>query len=178
MTKNDTSLLKGSPILLLVAGAQVLGNNQFTWLLAGSLWLLTSRFYLVPRKLERFNGSTIPSLIGAVYGRIAQGMVGILYGIYFLLLLVKVVQKWMIFEYISFSPAMGVFIVVGCWVIIMICAFFNDASFSKVALRGLILLSLSILPLIMHGIKPPLDIEALFGGGNLHFSAIYKKLFR
>ncbi|MEM7361775.1 MAG: ATP-binding protein [Bacteroidota bacterium] len=173
MTEKEKGLLKGSPLLLLVAGAQVLGHDHLTWLLGGSIWLLTARLYLLPRKLDRFEASTIPSLIGAVYGPIAQGMMGFFYGTYFLLVLVKILQKWVDFSYGTFTPIAGVMILVICWTLIVICAFIRDAAFSKWIVGSLLIFSLSILPLIVHWVRPTLNSDLLFKGGNIRLLSTY-----
>lgn len=177
MKNKNTSLLKGSPLLLLVAGAHVLGYGHLAWLLGSSFWLLTSKYYLIPRKLERFDAPTIPSLIGAVYGRLAQGMIGLLYGSYCLLLLVKVIQQWISFGYIVFTPLIGGVALLICWGLILCCFFINNASFSKTVLGALVIVSLLFIPVIVHKVKPSLNIDALFEGGRFHPLSVYNVYF-
>ena len=127
----------------------------------------------MPRKLDHFQASTIPSLIGVVYGRLAQGMMGLFYGVYFLLVLVKILQKWVDFRYGAFTFVAGMMMLAICWAVIMVCAFINDAAFSRLMAGSLLIFSLSLLPLIVHWVRPTLHTNLLFRGGSIRLLSTY-----
>lgn len=174
MIKNTTSLLKTSPFLFILGGAQVLGHDHLAWLWGGVFWLMTSRLYLIPRRMQRFSAATIPDLIGGIYGVQSQIIVGAIHVIYYTLLLITTLQRWYAFGYMEVTPRTCLWIVVACWILIILCAVIRSVYFSRTVVGGLLMIVFMLLPVLVHLLRPRLDLDIVFATTPLSsFSSLY-----
>ena len=157
MTKNFTSLRKSSPLLFILGFGQLLGHENLGWLWGGFFWLMTSRLYLVPRRMQRFSAETLPGLIGELYGKLARTIVGGIHATYFSILLIKALQRWYRFPYMEASWQTCAWMVLGCWGLLIISSVLGSRSFARVALGTLLLVVSMSLPLLVHLFHPSLQ---------------------
>ena len=150
MKQDCQFLFKTSPFLFLLISSQVLLHDNIAWTLGTIAWLMTSRLYLIPRRMQDPSGRTIPSLLGHYYNYRLQILIGTIYTLYVILLLVKIIQAWYALHYIVTPPQAMLWILLVAWLSIMLYALVRKRSLLVTIAGSLFMVSLLLLPLLAH----------------------------
>ncbi len=83
-------------LFFILVGGNVVGLDSLIWLLGSAVWMLLCKYYIVPRRIGLSTDKQLPDFIGKKYGVGAKVIVSFCVGVYYILLLNKVIGRFLI----------------------------------------------------------------------------------